>query len=108
MTTNSPGFLKSFLIFINLCVMVCYVLVRIVPNINTGKYWYIALPGLIFPLIFFGLILFILIWAFAKSRWCPVSILVLLLGTQQILAVFGFNMPKKFENNRSENTLRIL
>ena len=96
------------MIFINLCVMVCYVLVCIVPNINTGKYWYIALPGLIFPLIFFVLVLFILIWALAKSRWCLVSTLVLLSGAQQIVAVFGFNMPKKFEHVKSDSTLRIM
>ena len=108
MTTSGSKLLKSFLVCINICVIACYLLVCILPYINTGKYWYIALPGLIFPLIFFGLILFILIWAFAKSRWCLVSIVVLLLGTQQILAVFGFNMPKKFESNKSENTLRVL
>jgi endonuclease/exonuclease/phosphatase family metal-dependent hydrolase len=108
MTTNGWKFLKIVLVGINLCVIACYLLVCIVPYIDTGKYWYIALPGLIFPLIVFGLIFFILIWAFAKSKWCRVSIIVLLFGAQQILVVFGFNMPKKFESKKNENTVRIL
>jgi endonuclease/exonuclease/phosphatase family metal-dependent hydrolase len=108
MSTSGSKLFKSLLICLNVLVITCYLPVCIVPYINTGKYWYIALPGLIFPMIFFGLIFFILVSAFAKSWWCVVSIVVLLSGAQQILAVFGFNIPKKFESHKSENTLRVL
>jgi endonuclease/exonuclease/phosphatase family metal-dependent hydrolase len=108
MTTSGSKLFKNFLVCINICVIASYLLVCLLPYINTAKYWYIALPGLIFPIIFFCLVLFILTWAFSKSRWCWVSIVVLLLGTQQILVVFGFHMPKKFDGNKSENTLRVL
>lgn len=99
---------KSIFVFFNLCVIACYLIVSILPYINTGKYWYLALPGLIFPLIFFGLVFFILIWAFARSKWVWLSLIVLLLGTQQIFAVFGLNMQKKFQTGKKPNTLRIL
>ena len=100
--------LRTFLVCSNLCLIASYLLVCILPYIDTGKYWYIALPGLIFPLIVFGLILFILIWAFAKSKWCWVSITVLLLGFQQIITAFGFNFPEKFSYDKKPNTLRVL
>lgn len=86
----------------------CYLLVCILPYIDTGSYWYIALPGLVFPLIVTGLIVFILIWAFAKSKWCWISLITLFLGTQQIAVVVGFNIPKKFESYKNDNTLRVL
>ncbi len=78
------------------------------PYINTGKYWYLALTGLIFPLIFFALLFFIIIWAFAKSKWFWVSLIVLLIGSKQIIAAFGFHLPQNFETAKGENTLRIL
>ncbi|MEO6219124.1 MAG: endonuclease/exonuclease/phosphatase family protein [Ginsengibacter sp.] len=108
MVTRSLKFLKGFLIFINLSLIACCLMVYSLPYINSGRYWYFALPGLIFPLIFFGLVLFILIWAFAKSKWFWVSFIVLLLGIQQILAVFGFHFPEGFNGTKSENTLRVL
>jgi len=108
MIPNGLKFLKSFLVCINLCIIACYLLVCISPYVDTGNYWYIALPGLVFPQIVAGLIIFILIWALAKSKWCWISIVTLLLGVQQIMVAFGFNVPKKFESHKSENALRVL
>lgn len=108
MAGTKTNFLKSFFVIINLCIIACFLLVGILPYINTGRYWYLALTGLIFPLIVFALLFFIIIWAFANSKWVWLSIIVLLLGMQQILAVFGFHLPKDFEAAKGENTLRVL
>ena len=99
---------KSIFVFFNLCVIGCYLIVCVLPYINTGRYWFLALPGLIFPLIVFALLFFIVIWAFAKSKWFWVSLVVLLLGSQQIFAVFGFHASNDFEMEKAPNTLRIL
>ncbi len=108
MRKAGASLLKTIFLFLNLCVIVGYLAVCITPYINTGRYWYIAIIGLIFPLLFFALVFFILIWAFARSKWTWLSIIVLLLGTQQILAVFGFNLQKKFQTDKKENTLRVM
>ncbi|MDQ6889553.1 MAG: endonuclease/exonuclease/phosphatase family protein [Bacteroidota bacterium] len=108
MIKSGTNFLRNVFILINLCVVFCYLLVCLLPYINTGKYWYLALTGLLFPLIFFALIFCILVWAFARSKWFWVSFIVLLAGFQQILASFGFNLPKHFEQAKTANTLRIL
>jgi endonuclease/exonuclease/phosphatase family metal-dependent hydrolase len=79
-----------------------------VPFINTGKYWFIALPGLAFPLLFFGLCCFIIYWLLFKSKWFWVSVIALLIGTQQIISVFAFHFPQTFSSQRQPNTLRIL
>ncbi|MDQ6761399.1 MAG: hypothetical protein M3015_02090, partial [Bacteroidota bacterium] len=108
MRKQATNILKGIFIFINVCIITAYLLVCIVPYINTGKYWYIAIAGLLFPLLFFALVFFIIVWAFAKSRWCWVSMIVLLLGIQQILATFAFHLPQKFNRDKKENTLRVL
>ena len=108
MTGTKTNLLKRIFVLINICVIACFLLVCILPYINTGKYWYLALTGLIFPLIVFALLFFIVIWALAKSKWFWLSFIVLLLGTRQIFAVFGFHPPKDFENGKTESTLRIL
>ncbi|MEO6290026.1 MAG: endonuclease/exonuclease/phosphatase family protein [Ginsengibacter sp.] len=99
---------KNVFVFFNLCVIACYLPVCLLPYINTGIYWYFALAGLIFPLLFFALIFFIIVWAVARSKWFWISIIALLLGTQQIIAVFGFNFQSDFDNAKSDNTLRVM
>ncbi len=108
MRKQAANILKGIFIFINVCIISIYLLVCIIPYIDTGKYWYIAITGLSFPLLFFGLIFFIIVWALARSRWCWVSVIVLLLGVQQIIAAFSFHFPKEFNAEKKENTLRVL
>ena len=106
-----PGkfkFFRSLLILLNIGVIIAYLITCLSPFINTGEDWFLALPGLIFPLIFFALVFFIILWIFLKSRWTWVSLIVLLLGFQQIIAAFAFNIPKKFSYDKKPNTLRVL
>ncbi len=108
MARTGGNFLKSIFVFFNLCVIGLYLPVCILPYINTGKYWYVALTGLVFPLTVLALLFFIVIWAFVRSKWVWLSVIVLLLGIQQIFAVFAFNFPGKFQTGKKENTLRVL
>ena len=61
-----------------------------------------------FPARIFWPDFFILIWAIVKSKWFWISIVVLLMGMQQILSVFAFNMPHTFSMDKKPNTLRVL
>src|SRR5665647_1855689 len=99
--------LRSILIIINICVIIAYLLVCLVPFINTQDYWFIAMLGLVFPLLFFVLAFFVVLWATLKSGWWWISLIVLLLGFQQIIAVFGFNFPRDYtyEKNRLNHIL---
>ena len=108
MLEKSTHFFRSILILLNIAVILLYLSVCLVPFINTGKYWFIAFPGLGFPLLFFALLSFIIFWAVARSRWFWISLVVLLLGTQQIIAVFGFHFPTNFSASKEPNTLRVL
>lgn len=99
---------RKILILLNLGVVIAYLISCLLPFINTGENWLLALPGLVFPFIFFSLVFFIILWAFLKSKWWWISLIVLLLGFQQIITVFSFNFPKEFSYDKKPNTLRVL
>ncbi|KAA9040473.1 hypothetical protein FW778_00010 [Ginsengibacter hankyongi] len=105
---GKTNFFRSILILINIGVIIAYFITCLSPYVNTGEDWYLAFPGLIFPLIFFALVLFIIIWIFLKSKWWWISSLVLLLGFQQIIAAFAFHIPREFSYVKAPNALRVL
>ncbi|MEO6135820.1 MAG: endonuclease/exonuclease/phosphatase family protein [Ginsengibacter sp.] len=105
---RKPGLVRKFLIVTNIVVIISYIITCFIPFINTDKYWFLALPGLVFPVIIFALICFIILWAILKSKWWLISTVVLLLGFQQITAVIAFN----FANNKiyygNPGSLRVM
>lgn len=107
MRDKARGIFRNVFAFVNLVVVILYLLVCLVPYLDTGKFWFIAFPGLAFPLLFFALFCFIIFWAIAKSRWFWISLVVMLLGAQQIFAVFAFHLPSSFELAKEPTTLRI-
>lgn len=99
---------RKILVLINVSVIFAYLLVCMVPFVNTGINWFVALPGLVFPFLFFGLLFFIILWFLLKSKWIWVSVITLLLGFQQIVAVFSFHLKKEFSSDKKSNVIRIL
>jgi endonuclease/exonuclease/phosphatase family metal-dependent hydrolase len=108
MREKTHSILRSIFLLINIGIIFLYLLVCLTPFINTGEYWWIALPGLAFPLLCFAMLCFLILWAILKSKWFWVTLIVLLLGIQQILAVFSFHIPQQFSEVQPPNTLRIL
>lgn len=103
-----PGFFRSTLILTNIVVIVGYLITCLIPFINTSKYWFLALPGLVFPVILFALICFIILWIFLKSKWWLVSLVVLLLGFQQITSVLAFSLPNQDIDITNPGMLRVM
>jgi endonuclease/exonuclease/phosphatase family metal-dependent hydrolase len=96
------------MILVNLGVLIAYLLVCLVPYINTGKQWYLGVLGLAFPLLLLALVCFILFWTVLKSRWAWVSLIAMLVGIQQIIAVISFHFPHSFSAEKQPNTLRVM
>jgi len=105
---GKTSFIKSIFILLNVGIIILYLVTCLSPFVNTSEDWYLAFPGLIFPLIFFALVFFIVLWLIVKSKWWLISLIVLLLGFQQIFSAFAFNIPKEFSLVKEPNTLRIL
>ena len=76
---------KKILIFLNICFIILYLFVCLVPFVNTGVNWFIAVPGIVFPLLLFVLIAFIILWFILKSNFVWASVITVLLGFQQIV-----------------------
>ncbi|MEO8414167.1 MAG: endonuclease/exonuclease/phosphatase family protein [Ginsengibacter sp.] len=106
--TARPFLFRGILILLNIGVAIAYLIASIAPFTTTREVWILAFPGLVFPLIFFALLFFIILWVILKSKWWWISLFVLLLGFQQIMAVFAFNIPKEFSYDKKPNTLRVL
>jgi endonuclease/exonuclease/phosphatase family metal-dependent hydrolase len=85
-----------------------YLQACLLPFLEAGKHWFIALLGLVFPLLFFALLAFLIYWAIKKSRWAVLCSMALLLGWQQVSVMFGFNRQKNFDVIKKAETLRVL
>lgn len=99
---------QKILIGFNICFIIAYLLACLVPFVDTGANWLIAVSGIIFPILFFVLLAFTIVWIFLKSKMVWVCIITILLGLQQISAVFSFHFPQKFSSAKQSNTLRVL
>lgn len=99
---------RKILVFLNILTIIAYLLVCLVPFVNTGVHWVVAFPGLGFIFLFIALLFFIILWIILKSKWLWVSLVAFLLGAQQIVAVFAFNFPSGFTFRKTPNTLRIM
>jgi len=108
MLEKTRSLFRFILVLINIGIILLYLSVCLVPYINTGKFWFIAFPGLGFPLIFLALLCFMILWIILRSKWFWVCLVVMLIGIQQIRAVFSFHFPKQFTEAKQSNTLRVL
>ncbi len=95
-------------IVINITVIVLYLLACLVPFINGGRSWFIAMMGLIFPLLFFILIGLLFYWMMRRSKWAIVFFITLLSGWKQISVMMVFHLPRNFEQVKPAATLRVL
>jgi endonuclease/exonuclease/phosphatase family metal-dependent hydrolase len=95
-------------ITLNITAVVFYLAACLVPSLNEGHFWFIALLGLVFPLIFFIVLFFLLYWMIRRSRWAFLSFAALLLSWKQVSVMFGFHTNKTFNKPKSESTLRVL
>ena len=99
---------NNIFIISNIFIVFIYLLVCLVPIINSGKFWYISLLGLVFPLLFFAVLFFFISSLLFKSKWALLSFLAFILSWQQISAVFKFYPPRSFNAVKDTNDLRLL
>jgi endonuclease/exonuclease/phosphatase family metal-dependent hydrolase len=108
MLTKLKKVIRVSFIIVNIIAILLYLLVCLVPFINAGKSWFIAMMGLLFPLLFFILLAFLIYWMIRRSKWAFVCAVALLLGWKQLSVMFAFHLPKKFEVAKAPETVRVL
>jgi endonuclease/exonuclease/phosphatase family metal-dependent hydrolase len=85
-----------------------YLLVCLVPFLDAGEFWFVAVWGLVFPLLFIIVLIFLVGWTILRSRWAFLSLAALLLSWQQLSVMVGLRTEKDFSITRDEGTLRVL
>ncbi|MBC7887227.1 MAG: endonuclease/exonuclease/phosphatase family protein [Ferruginibacter sp.] len=91
----------------NVFVVLLYLSACLIPVLPAGKFWMIAVLGLVFPLLIFIVAVFAMGWLIARSKWCLLSLVALLVSWQQISIVAGLNAEKEFTFSKSNETLRV-
>jgi len=91
----------------NIVTVLFLLLACLVPFLNAGKHTFIALLGLVFPLLFLMVLCFFIYWLIRRSKWAFLSIAALLLSSQQVWVVFNFGFTKTFNANKAPDTLRV-
>lgn len=79
-----------------------------VPFLNPGKFWFIAVWGLAFPLLLSLVIISLIITAIMRSKWFFLSAGALLLSLQQLSVFFGVSFSSEFNHEKKANSLRVL
>lgn len=78
------------------------------PYINPGKFWPIAILGLVFPFLLIVNFLFIIFWFFVKRKWSLVSTIIILLALPQLFNTIALRPGNNFNYQKKEGELRIL
>ncbi len=108
MTKAISGFLRSLLLLVTILTCALYLATCLLPYINTARFWYISMLGLVFPLILGYLLLLLVLWILIRSRVWILCLVVLLLGFQQIRAAISFHFPKEFQTGKADGDLRVM
>lgn len=87
---------------------ILYLSTVMLPYVDTGRYWYLSIVGLGFPILFFFMLLLLIFWVLMRSRWWIVCVVILLAGYRQIGVAFGLNLPAQFQMVKDDNLLRVM
>lgn len=102
-------FTKAITLISNIVVVLLFLLACSNAWLHGGKWIFISLLGLIFPLLLLLVFGFMIFWLFFHSRrYALISLVALILGWQSIHALFAFDIHKRFITEKSSNALRVL
>ena len=108
MAARPRNFARRFFIVINLMTVVLFLLSCFISFLHPGKWWFIAILGLVFPFLLLLLLFFFVLCLFFRSRWAWISLAALLLGYKDIRALTAFHFGTGFNMTKSENSIRVL
>lgn len=100
---------KGFVVVANIVAVALFLLACMSSYVNPVRWWFIAFLGLAFPYFLLIILLFVVTWGFAKSKWIFLNLAALLIAWGNIKAVFAFHaFPKKFNTVKNAGAVRVL
>lgn len=108
MASKFRTFTRKVLITMNILLATLYLLACLAPYLNPAKWWFVSWLGLVFPFLFFLLILSVFFWLFFKRIYAVLLLTVLLVGWRNIRVFFAFHVQRQFNYEKEPGALRIV
>src|ERR1700733_2967837 len=101
---------RRVFIILNIVTVLLFLLACANAFLHPGRWWLVALPGLIFPLLLLLLICFVLAGIFLPGwrRWSLISFLALLIGWSNIHSFLALHPLSGFTTAKAPNSIRVL
>lgn len=108
MVVNAKLFFRKAVFVIGVVYTILYLLGCCTPYVSPITWSYFSFFSLLFPILFAGMLLWLLmVFVFYKKyRW--LFTIVLLLGFKNINACFGLNIAKDYKQEKNASTIRVL
>ena len=100
--------LRLFPLIVYTGIVLIYLLTCLIPFLNPGKFWFIALLGLGFPFLLLSVLICLIICALRRSKWVFLALIALVISWQQVSVLCAFHTKKEFHAEKEETTLRVL
>lgn len=110
MTAKKKGkghkFLRRLVLALNLIAVLALLCAYAASWISPARYWFFAFFGLAYPYLLLLNVFFILVWLLTWKRYIWISIIVILLGFNQLLSILQFR--KQPSTTRPAGSLKIM
>lgn len=93
---------------VNVLIILFLLISDVAPYVNPAAYWFVALMGILFPLLFISTICFCIFWIFIKRKKLYFPVVAVLLSIPNVISSFAFNFHHDFNTARTTGTLRVL
>jgi endonuclease/exonuclease/phosphatase family metal-dependent hydrolase len=108
MGQKSKKRLRLFFIIVYLLLLFFFLLVSLVPFLDPGRFWFIAMLGMVYPFLLMLVLLSLVVGICLRSRWSFLALAALLLSWQQLSVIFRIRSKKEFHLEKPATTLRVL
>jgi endonuclease/exonuclease/phosphatase family metal-dependent hydrolase len=108
MSTRFRSFTKRVFIIINIIVAALFLLACANAFLHPERWWFIAILGLAFPFLLTMMVVFVVFWAFFRSKWVFLSFAALLIGFTNIRALISLHFGHRFLIQKDTTSIRVL
>ncbi len=99
---------KRFFIVTNITIAVFFLLACANSFLSPKQFWFIALLGLVFPVLLILMIGFLVFWTILRSKWAFLCLFLLVFAWFHINAFYAFNISPGFSESKKPGAVRVI
>lgn len=108
MSISLKTFSKKLIIILGCLYSLLYFVATLTPYIDPSEFSYITFLGLLFPYLFVGMIVWLIVCFFIWRNYIWLFGFLTFLGHKNISACFAFNIPTTFTQQKNTEHIRVL